>query len=50
MDIALHVRGDLHDAELGALHADYEPGLVDFYEGACGLRHTEAGLLRLDGA
>lgn len=30
------------------LHADYEPHLVDFYERACGLRHTEAGLLRLD--
>jgi len=29
------------------LHADYEPELVDFYEGACGLRHSEAGLLRL---
>jgi GNAT superfamily N-acetyltransferase len=29
------------------LHADYEPGLVDFYERACGLRHSEAGLLRL---
>lgn len=31
-------------------HADYEAGLVDVYEGACGLRRTEAGLLRLDGA
>ena len=29
------------------LHADYEPHLVAFYEGACGLRHSEAGLLRL---
>ena len=29
------------------LHADYEPHLVGFYEGACGLRHSEAGLLRL---
>ncbi|UZN03662.1 GNAT family N-acetyltransferase [Cellulomonas sp. S1-8] len=29
------------------LHADYEPHLVDFYEDACGLRPTEAGLLRL---
>ena len=29
------------------LHADYEPHLVDFYEGACGLKHSEAGLLRL---
>ncbi|MDQ0375529.1 GNAT family N-acetyltransferase [Cellulomonas humilata] len=29
------------------LHADYEPHLVDFYEGACGLRHSEAGLVRL---
>ena len=29
------------------LHADYEPHLVDFYERACGLRHSEAGLLRL---
>lgn len=29
------------------LHADYEPGLVAFYEGACGLRHSEAGLLAL---
>ena len=29
------------------LHADYEPHLVDFYEGACGMRHSEAGLLRL---
>ena len=29
------------------LHADYEPHLVDFYEGACGLRHSEAGLIRL---
>lgn len=29
------------------LHADYEPDLVDFYERACGLSHTEAGLLRL---
>ncbi|MGY4644982.1 GNAT family N-acetyltransferase [Cellulomonas sp. URHB0016] len=31
------------------LHADYEPHLVDFYEGACGMRHSEAGLLRLEG-
>jgi len=30
------------------LHADYEPHLVAFYERACGLRHSEAGLLRLD--
>ncbi|GEK23526.1 GNAT family N-acetyltransferase [Cellulomonas xylanilytica] len=30
------------------LHADYEPHLVDFYERACGMRHSEAGLLRLD--
>ena len=30
------------------LHADYEPHLVDFYERACGLQHSEAGLLRLD--
>lgn len=30
------------------LHADYEPHLVDFYEGACGMRHSEAALLRLD--
>src|SRR5690606_10699983 len=30
------------------LHADYEPGLVAFYEDACGLRHTSAGLLQLD--
>ena len=30
------------------LHADYEPHLVDFYQRACGLRHSEAGLLRLD--
>jgi len=30
------------------LHADYEPHLVGFYEDACGLRHSEAGLLRLD--
>ena len=29
------------------LHADYEPRLVDFYEGACGMQHSEAGLLRL---
>ncbi|GAA4621938.1 GNAT family N-acetyltransferase [Cellulomonas oligotrophica] len=29
------------------LHADYEPHLADFYEGACGLRPTDAGLLRL---
>lgn len=29
------------------LHADYEPDLVDFYERACGMRSTEAGLLRL---
>ncbi|MEP7764731.1 GNAT family N-acetyltransferase [Sanguibacter sp. 25GB23B1] len=29
------------------LHADYEPHLVAFYEGACGMRHSEAGLLRL---
>lgn len=29
------------------LHADYEPHLVTFYEEACGLRHSEAGLLRL---
>ncbi|RHA38836.1 GNAT family N-acetyltransferase [Cellulomonas rhizosphaerae] len=29
------------------LHADYEPGLVDFYERGCGLRHSEAGLVRL---
>jgi GNAT superfamily N-acetyltransferase len=29
------------------LHADYEPGLVGFYEDGCGLRHSEAGLLRL---
>ena len=29
------------------LHADYEPHLVGFYEGACGLRHSEAGLVRL---
>ncbi|KQR07308.1 acetyltransferase [Cellulomonas sp. Leaf334] len=29
------------------LHADYESHLVDFYEGACGLRHSEAGLIRL---
>jgi GNAT superfamily N-acetyltransferase len=31
----------------GWLHADYEPHLVAFYEGACGLRHSEAGVLRL---
>jgi GNAT superfamily N-acetyltransferase len=31
------------------LHADYEPHLIGFYEGACGMRHTEAGLLRLNG-
>jgi GNAT superfamily N-acetyltransferase len=30
------------------LHADYEPRLVGFYEDGCGLRHSEAGLLRLD--
>ena len=30
------------------LHADYEPHLVNFYERACGLQHSEAGLLRLD--
>lgn len=30
------------------LHADYEPRLVRFYEDGCGLRHSEAGLLRLD--
>ena len=29
------------------LHADYEPGLVGFYEGACGMTHSEAGLIRL---
>ncbi|WP_136517396.1 MULTISPECIES: GNAT family N-acetyltransferase [Cellulomonas] len=29
------------------LHADYEPALTRFYEQACGLRHSEAGLLRL---
>jgi GNAT superfamily N-acetyltransferase len=29
------------------LHVDYEPHLVDFYQGACGMRHSEAGLLRL---
>jgi len=28
-------------------HADYEPHLVAFYEEGCGLRHTEAGLVRL---
>lgn len=30
------------------LHADYEPHLIAFYEGACGLRPSAAGLLRLD--
>ena len=37
------------------LHADYEPRLVAFYEGACGMRHaacgmrhSKAGLLRLE--
>jgi len=29
------------------LHADYEPGLVSFYEDACGMRSTAAGLLLL---
>ncbi|MDO5534471.1 MAG: GNAT family N-acetyltransferase [Propionibacteriaceae bacterium] len=29
------------------LHADYEPHLTEFYEGACGFRPTAAGLLRL---
>jgi GNAT superfamily N-acetyltransferase len=29
------------------VHADYEPHLVDFYEKACGMRPTEAGLVRL---
>lgn len=29
------------------LHADYEPGLVEFYEGACGMQRTKAGLLRM---
>lgn len=29
------------------LHVDYEPHLVRFYEGSCGLRPTNAGLLRL---
>ncbi|WP_029136781.1 GNAT family N-acetyltransferase [Nakamurella lactea] len=29
------------------LHADYEPGLVSFYEDACGMRSTAAGLLQL---
>lgn len=29
------------------LHADYEPRLVGFYESACGLRRTNAGLLEL---
>lgn len=28
--------------------ADHEPDLLSFYEGACGLSHDEAGLLRLD--
>lgn len=29
------------------LHADYEPALVTFYERACGMRPTAAGLLAL---
>ncbi|SEE65057.1 GNAT family N-acetyltransferase [Ruania alba] len=29
------------------LHADYDAGLVPFYEKSCGMAHTEAGLLRL---
>ena len=44
------VRSAADEAErLGCqwLHADYEPDLVDFYERVSGLRHTEAGLLRL---
>ncbi|GAA4426174.1 GNAT family N-acetyltransferase [Georgenia halophila] len=32
------------------LHADYEPHLVRFYEQACGMRPTHAGLLRLTGS
>jgi GNAT superfamily N-acetyltransferase len=30
------------------LHGDYECSLVPFYEGTCGMQHTEAGLLRID--
>jgi ribosomal protein S18 acetylase RimI-like enzyme len=29
------------------LHVDYEPHLKAFYEGACGFRPTDAGLLKL---
>ena len=36
-------------AGLEWLHVDFEPHLEDFYR-ACGFVHTEAGLLRLDGA
>ncbi|MFC8191040.1 GNAT family N-acetyltransferase [Cellulomonas sp. NPDC057328] len=38
---------EARDAGCTWLHADYEPHLVDFYERACGLRPTAAGLLRL---
>ncbi|MFI0780057.1 GNAT family N-acetyltransferase [Streptomyces sp. NPDC021212] len=29
------------------LHVDFEPGLRDFYFGACGFRPTDAGLIHL---
>lgn len=44
------VRAAVNEAQrLGChwVHADYEPELVTFYEGACGMRSTAAGLLQL---
>ncbi len=44
------VRAAAYEAQrLGChwLHADYEPELVTFYERACGMRSTAAGLLQL---
>lgn len=48
----LMVDGQVGDEELSApgcrwLHADYQSGLRAFYEDACGLRPTAAGLLDL---
>ena len=40
-------RGDFENADVAALHADFEDHLARFYFQACGFAPTRAGLIRL---
>lgn len=45
--LVTHAATQARAARCEWLHADFEPGLRDFYLAACGLRSSAAGLIKL---